>query len=188
MTDADVPQRWTTATTYPDMWVDPDEDPREAGPPPHDERSTLVTYLRRYRLTLELKCADLDATGLAARSVPPSSMSLLGIVRHLADVERTWFRRGFAGQDAPPLFWSADDPDGDWDGAVADPEVVADAWAAWHAEVAFADDLVARHDLADPGAGDQQLREVLVHLVEEYARHCGHADLLRERVDGRVGQ
>lgn len=125
MTDAEVPQRWTTATTYPDMWVDPDDDPREAGPPPHDERSTLVTYLRRYRLTLELTCADLDATGLAARSVPPSSMSLLGIVRHLADVERTWFRRGRARAARGPR-----PPRRGVRAALGTPTCCASAWTA----------------------------------------------------------
>lgn len=75
--------RWTWSTVYLDMWVDPADDPRENGPAPVDERSTLLAYLRRYRLTLEMKCADLDAEQLARRSVPPSTMSLLGLVRHM---------------------------------------------------------------------------------------------------------
>lgn len=183
-----MPARWSAASDVPDMWLDEADDPREGGPPLTDERSVLVGYLRRYRLTLELKCADLDAAQLAARSVPPSTMSLLGLVRHLADVERHWFRRALAGLAAPPRYWSDDEPERDWEGAVPDPAVVAEAWAAWREEVAFADELVAASELDRRGAHGGQLREVLVHMIEEYARHCGHADLLRERIDGRVGQ
>jgi uncharacterized protein DUF664 len=184
-----VPDRWTVATVYSDMWVDPDDDPRERPAEGTDERAVLLDYLHRYRLTLEMKCAGLDAGQLAARSVPPSSMSLLGLVRHLADVERGWFRRDLAGQDVPPLFHSAADPEGDWTGAVPDPAVVEEAWRAWRAEVAFADELVAgTADLGTAGRSGRTLRDLLVHMIEEYARHCGHADLLRERIDGRVGQ
>jgi uncharacterized damage-inducible protein DinB len=181
--------RWSRATVHPDMWVDPPDDPRESGTASADERGTLLDYLRRYRLTLEMKCADLDATQLADRSVPPSTMSLLGLVRHLAEVERHWFRRALAGQRAPRLYCSEQDPDGDWNGAVADPEVVDRAWRDWRAEVAFAEEFVAEAtDLGALGATQVPLRDVLIHLIEEYARHCGHADLLRERIDGRVGQ
>lgn len=184
-----TPTRWTRATTSPDMWVDPDEDPREDGSETVGERATLLDYLRRYRLTMELKCADLDAGQLALRSVPPSTMSLLGLVRHMAEVERRWFRRELAGEDTPSLYCSKADRDGDWDGAVADPEVVAEAWRAWRAEVAFAERLVSEtEDLGTVGRGRVPLRDILVHMVEEYARHCGHADLIRERIDGRVGQ
>jgi uncharacterized damage-inducible protein DinB len=181
--------RWTPATIHPDMWVDPDDDPRETGVETSDERSTLLDYLRRYRLTLEMKCADLDAGQLASRSVPPSTMSLLGLIRHMAEVERHWFRRAMAGQDAPRLYSSDLDRDGDWNGAVADPAVVAEAWQAWRAEVAFAERFTAEStDLGTSGPRGVPLRDVLVHMIEEYARHCGHADLLRERIDGRVGQ
>jgi uncharacterized damage-inducible protein DinB len=157
------------------------------------ERATLLEYLRFHRLTMEMKCADLDAVQLARRSVPPSTMSLLGLVRHMADVERNWFRRVMAQADAPPLYWSEDVPDADWLGAVADPAVVDDAWRAWREEVAFAEKFVAdapELDLRVPmrDGTTVALREVLVHMIEEYARHNGHADLLRERVDGRVGQ
>jgi uncharacterized damage-inducible protein DinB len=185
--------RWSRATVRPDMWLDSDDDPREAGAvQTTDERSTLLDYLRRYRLTLQIKCDDLDAGQLASRSVPPSTMSLLGLVRHMAEVERSWFRRVMAGQDAPRLYCTADDPDGDFDGAVADPAVVADAWRRWREEVAFAEQFVdATPDLSTTGThrdgSEPQLRDILVHMIEEYARHCGHADLLRERIDGRVG-
>jgi hypothetical protein len=184
-----VPDRWTVATVYDDMWVDPDDDPRERPTEGTDERAVLLDYLRRYRLTLEMKCAGLDAAQLATRSVPPSTMSLLGLVRHLADVERSWFRRDLAGQDVPPLFHSAADPDGDWTGAVPDPQVVEEAWRAWRAEVAFADGFVAgTTDLGTAGRSGWSLRDLLVHMIEEYARHCGHADLLRERIDGVTGE
>lgn len=174
------------------MFVAPAEDPRENGTSLGGERATLVEYLRRQRETLKLKCSGLDAADLARRSVAPSTLSLLGLVRHMAEVERVWFRAGFAGQDAPPLYRSVADPDGDFDGAVPDLAVVAQAWAAWEAEVAFTDRFVAEApDLdvvgAKPWEGPISLREVLVHMVEEYARHNGHADLLRERIDGRIG-
>ncbi|HLN06315.1 MAG TPA: DUF664 domain-containing protein [Acidimicrobiales bacterium] len=126
-----------------DIFVDPENDPREGGPTLGDERATLVEYLRCQRATLELKCSGLDATDLARRSVEPSILSLLGLVRHMADVERCWFRQRLAGQDAPPHFSSGTDPDGDFDGAVPDPEVVAEAWDVWRAEVAFTDRFVA---------------------------------------------
>jgi uncharacterized damage-inducible protein DinB len=183
-------RRWTRSTIYPDMWIDPDDDPREvAAVAATDERSTLLEYLRRYRLTLQMKCSELDAEQLARRSVPPSTMSLLGLVRHLAKVEHDWFRLQMAGQEAPRLYVSHGDSDGDWNGAVPDAAVVEEAWRTWRAEVAFADDLVAdSDDLGASGATGVPLREVLVHMIEEYARHCGHADLLRERIDGRIGQ
>lgn len=188
-----APTRWTASTVYADMWVDPDKDPRDTGTELVDERTTLIDYLRSYRLTLEMKCADLDAEQFACRSVPPSTMSLLGLIRHMAEVERYWFGRVMAGSDVPRLYCSDDEPDGDWNAAVADPTVVADAWTAWREEVAAAERLVTETgDLSTlgrrPNGPTLQLREVLVHMIEEYARHCGHADLLRERIDGRVGQ
>ena len=188
-----APSRWTAATVYPDMWVDPDDDPRETEVEPVGERSTLVEFLRRYRLTLEMKCAGLDPEQLARRSVQPSTMSLLGLIRHMAEVERSWFRRFMAGQDVPRLYRTDQDRDGDWTGAMPDHAAVDEAWRAWRAEVRFADDFVSHAaDLEVTGlradATGTSLRWVLVHLIEEYARHCGHADLLRERIDGRVGQ
>ena len=175
------------------MWMDPGADPRFANQETDGERANVLDYLRGYRLTMEMKCADLDPGQLACRSVPPSTMSLLGLVRHMADVERYWFRRVMAGEDAPALYWSDEVPDADWNGAVADPEVVAEAWRSWRDEVAFAeafvagaDDLGLRGTMRD--GKTVALRDVLVHMIEEYARHCGHADLLRERIDGRVGQ
>jgi Protein of unknown function (DUF664) len=176
-----------------------DDDPREHGPTLGDERTTLVESLRCVRLTLEMKCADLDAEAMARRSVEPSTMSLLGLVRHLAETERDSFRALMAGQDVPRLFCSDTDRDGDFDGAVADPRVVAEAWEAWRAEVDFAERFVAEAPSLDitandplnqhgSGGGAISLRELLVGMIEEYARHLGHADLLRERIDGRIGQ
>ena len=189
-----VPGRWAAVGADYGMWMDMALDPRfTVWTEPEGERATLLDYLRRYRLTMEMKCADLDADQLASRSVPPSTMSLLGLIRHMADVERHWFRRVMAQSGAPPLYWSEDVPDADWLGAVADPALVEDAWRAWRGEVAFAEKLVADSpDLGvkgvEPDGSSPALRSVLVHMIEEYARHCGHADLLRERVDGRIGQ
>ncbi|MER7106903.1 DinB family protein [Streptomyces sp. NPDC000229] len=184
--EPEVP-RWTQSTVYPDMWVDPDDDPRESGTEPVDERSTLLDGLRHYRLTLEMKCAGLDAEQMARRSVPPSTMSLLGLVRHMAEDERH-FRR-LAGEDSPRIYRTAEDRDGDWNGAIADPAVVEDAWRQWRAERELTDRFIAGcADLGTPPGGEAQLRDILVMQIAEYARHCGHADFLRERIDGRVGQ
>jgi uncharacterized damage-inducible protein DinB len=189
-----APERWNAVGAGSNMWMDMALDPRfRTGTQLEGERVTLLGFLSRYRLTMEMKCVGLDAAQLARRSVPPSTMSLLGLIRHMADVERNWFRRVMAQADAPPLYWSEDVPDADWLGAVADPAVVDDAWQAWRDEVAFAEKFVA--DSPDLGirrvnedGTSTALRSVLVHMIEEYARHCGHADLLRERIDGRVGQ
>ena len=177
---------------HPDMWVDPEDDPRDTGVSATGEKAVLLEYLDHYRTTFEMKCEGLDAEQLARRSVPPSTMSLLGLVRHLARVEHSWSRRVFEGQvDLPRLYRTEEDPDLDFNGAVADEAVIADAWESWRREVAY-----ARHIEAtlDPDAttyvhGDPaEVRDILVHLVEEYARHVGHADLLRECIDGRTGQ
>lgn len=181
------------ATKYPDMWVDPEDDPRENESTPVSEREVLLDYLRHYRLTFAMKCDGLDAEQMARRSVEPSTLSLLGLLRHLAKVEQIWFRITMAGIDIPRLYVSEDNPAGDFDGAVADRDVVAEAWESWRREVAFAEefvdqaeslDVISTHPSRDPIA----LRNLLVHMIEEYARHCGHADLIRERIDGRTGQ
>jgi uncharacterized damage-inducible protein DinB len=178
---------------FPDMWVDPEDDPREGYPSPVGERETLLQYLRHYRLTLEMKCAGLDAEQMARRSVPPSTMSLLGLIRHMARVEHNWFTRVMQHQqETPRLYWTPEDRDLDFDGATPDDEVVRDAWATWRREVASAEAYVdTTEDLDTQGThsdGSIALREVLVHMIEEYARHLGHADLLRECIDGRTGQ
>lgn len=164
---------------------------RFSGPATGDERSMLVAMLDAQRATLELKCSGLGPE-LAMRSVAPSSLSLLGLVRHLADVERRWFRAVLAGHDVELCFSSSDVPEGDFDGVSPDPEVVAASWAVWRAEVAFAAAFVAEAphldiEGQDPWRGTVSLRWVLIHMIEEYARHNGHADLIRERLDGAVG-
>jgi uncharacterized damage-inducible protein DinB len=175
-----------------DLFLDPTADPRMGGPSLGDERATLLEYLRFQRLTLQVKCDGLDAEQLARRSVAPSTMSLLGLVRHMAHVERVWFRIRFAGQDVPRLYQTAESPDEDFDGAIGDQAVVDEAWARWHEEMAFADEFISGHELdfvgADSDGNPVSLRELIVHMIEEYARHNGHADLLRECIDGRVGQ
>jgi hypothetical protein len=172
-----------------DMFVHPDDDPRSNYPTANTERAVLLDYLHAQRLTLQLKSADLDAESLARRSVPPSNLSLLGLVRHMAKVEQTWFRIRMAGEQVPRHYRTEDRPDMDFEDAVGDPAVVADAWQTWQSEVEFADRFVAdADDLGMIGAEGDSLREVLVHMIEEYARHNGHADFLRERIDGRVGQ
>jgi hypothetical protein len=175
-----------------DMWLSPQEDPRATGPVA-GERNMLLSYLRDYRHTLRMKCSGLDAQALARRSVPPSTLSLLGLIRHMTEVERAWFRNAMAGQGAPWVYRTAESPGGDHDGAVADPAVVELAWRNWQTEIAFADEFVAAAPSLDITGTTKhgqtiELREVLVHMIEEYGRHCGHADLLRERIDGRVGQ
>ena len=148
------------------MTAEHDDDPRTEGPVTGEERAMLVGFLRWQRETLQMKCDGLDATDLARRPVEPSTLSLLGLVRHMAGVERSWFRARDVGPRCPPGYYSDDDPDGDFDGAVADAEVVADAWAAWHEEIGFADPTrcrrarprrqghraVARRDVAALGA------------------------------------
>ena len=177
-----------------DMWTAPEDDPRTYGNPV-GEKATYREYLDNYRLTIAMKCEGLDADQLARRSVPPSTLSLLGLVRHLAQVENHWFQRVLQGRtDAPRPFKREEDPDWDFGGATPDPAVVEDAFSTWKAEIARADAWL--DDLEEPGLGREvpfddgtvAPRDVLVHVIEEYARHAGHADLLRECIDGRTGQ
>ena len=159
-----------------------------------DEREMLDNWLEFHRWTLEWKCDGLTPEQLAERSVPPSSMSLLGLVRHMAEVERGWFRRCLADEDAPLLYCSDDeggDPDGDFN--AVDPARAEDDLATWRAECAAARANLAAVDSLDAVAKRQRreqdvsVRWIMVHMIEEYARHNGHADLLRERIDGAVG-
>jgi len=162
------------------------EPPTEAG-----ERETLTAFLDFQRATLAVKCAGLTADQLRIQAVQPSNLSLLGLVRHMAEVERNWFRPVLAGEPMASIFA----PGLDWEasfGEVADADA-DQALAAWEAECAYARELVAAAPSLDAagdrdGRGTFSLRWVLVHLIEEYARHNGHADLLRERIDGATGQ
>lgn len=185
---SDQPERWSQATVYPDMWADPDDDPRDLnGVSPEGELATLQDFLSGYRMTLRMKCEGLDPEQLARRSVPPSTMSLLGLLRHLAEVERDW--RNWLG-DGDPLPKLYGPKDADFHGAVGEQAVVDAAYADLEREQAATDAALAEYpDLSERVGKDRiSIRELLVHRVEEYARHCGHADLLRECVDGRVGQ
>lgn len=172
-----------------DMFVNDNDDPRADGGWDNTERDVLLGFLSDRRLTLELKCSGLDAQQLARQSVPPSDLSLLGLVRHLAGVEQYWFRQVIAGEEVDRLYVGTDGEDLAFV-VDADPETVDEAWDTWRSEVAFAEQLVSEMpDLGQLGRGKPvPLREVLVHLIREYAQHTGHADLLRERIDGRVGQ
>jgi hypothetical protein len=174
--------------------MSPDQDPRSYGDP-IGELATYREYLTNYRLTIGLKCDGLDADQLARRSIPPSTLSLLGLVRHLAEVELQWFQRVLQGRsEVLRLYKTDDDRDLDFNGAVPDPAVVDDAFTTWRAEIAKADewlDCLGDRDLGDQVAmhdGSASIRDVLVHVIEEYARHAGHADLLRECFAGRTGQ
>jgi hypothetical protein len=159
-----------------------------------DEREMLNNWLEFHRWTLEWKCDGLTGEQLVERSCPPSSMSLLGLVRHMAEVERGWFRRCLADEDAPLIYCSDDeggDPDADFN--AVDPRRAGEDLATWRAECEAARAQVASFDsLDDVGRrqrhGEQvSLRWIMVHMIEEYARHNGHADFLRERIDGAVG-
>jgi uncharacterized damage-inducible protein DinB len=173
-------------------FIESDGNSRVKRPSQADERTTTVAFLRWHRETLGLKCAGLSPAQLALRTIGPSSLSLLGLVRHAAESERFWFRQVMAGQESSPPFSSPTTPDGAFDVASADARMVAEAWEVWRAEVAFADRFVAAApDLEvignEPGEGPVSLRWVLMHMMEEYARHNGHADLLRQQIDGAVG-
>ncbi|MDA2803314.1 DinB family protein [Nocardiopsis suaedae] len=175
------------------MFDSPEKDPRIDPPERGGEVDVLTGFLRYQRTTLELKCSGLTAEQMSRRAVEPSVLSLLGLLRHMADVERAWFRVVMAGTEAPPHYWSEEDIDGDFDNVAAEEEMVRDAWDRWREEVAFAERFVDEAPGLDatgrdPRRGAVSLRWVLAHMIEEYARHNGHADLLREAVDGTVGE
>jgi uncharacterized damage-inducible protein DinB len=159
-------------------------------PPLHtDERCTLTAFLDFHRATLALKCQGLADDQLRERAVPPSDLSLLGIVRHMAEVERNWFRPVLGGEPLSLIFAT----DMDWDAAFREVGAasVTEAFHAWHAECDHARALVAAAPSLDVD-GERRgvrfsLRWVLTHMIEEYARHNGHADLIRERLDGSTG-
>jgi uncharacterized damage-inducible protein DinB len=166
------------------------EDPRRIEPAfIASERAMLEAWLEFHRTTLLLKCEGLDDAGRKSRPVATSNLSLHGLVRHLAEVERNWFRRVLLGERSAPPIWR--------DPAVEDSELVPldDAdWeadlAAWRAECERSRAAAAQHDLDDTGVRHGEpcsLRWIYVHMIEEYARHNGHADLIRELVDRSVG-
>ncbi|MER8072154.1 DinB family protein [Streptomyces sp. NPDC094034] len=169
-------------------------DGRPVPPARADERVMLEAWLDFHRATLALKCSGLRDEQVRLASAAPSAMTLLGLVQHMAEVERNWFQRVFAGQDVPLVFEECEDF-----GFTLRPDRGLDeAMAAWQAEIAQGRELIAAASLDDSGqlseqAADQvgddkvSLRWILVHLIEEYARHNGHADLIRERIDGVAG-
>lgn len=162
------------------------ERPRTKGTAP--ERPMLDQWLERHRATLAIKCDGLSADQMRMQSVPPSNLSPLGLVRHMADVERWWFRVVLDGQPDEPHYWGRPDADSDFDD-VATADVDADL-ARWHEECEQARAIAAARDLDATGLDHGEpvsMRWVLVHMIEEYARHNGHADLLRERIDGVTG-
>ncbi|MGH3759476.1 DinB family protein [Actinophytocola sp.] len=154
------------------------------------ERDMLRAFLDYHRATLAMKCDGLSDEQLRRRSMPPSTLSLLGLVRHLAEVERTWFRRVIDGEDVA-LIWS---PEGDFQAAY-DPagSTRSTAFAAWEAEVEHSRRIEREAESLDVTGYNARwdelvsLRLVMLHLIHEYARHNGHADLLREGIDGTVG-
>jgi len=164
---------------------------RQNAPLVGTEREVLTAWLDYHRSTLELKCAGLTPDQLRLQSVPPSTLSLLGLVRHLAEVERAWFRKNFEGEVAPPIWNSDDDRYADFRTEGAD---VDEAFRQWNAECGRSREIVAATASLDAEGIQRRtgasisLRWVLVHMIEEYARHNGHADLLRERIDGATGK
>ena len=171
-------------------WIAPDVS-RTSAPLVGDERACLQGWLDTHRQTLQWKCSGLNAAQLRTRALAPSRLSLLGIVRHMVEVERWWFAMNAAQRHGEQFEFCTDqDEDADWDGvAAADAE--AD-FATYRREIAAADTVVAGLDLDDvvPGVWGNEARNVrwiYVHMIEEYARHNGHADVLRERIDGATG-
>ncbi|MBC6457900.1 DinB family protein [Actinomadura sp. HBU206391] len=172
-------------------WIAP-QVTRVDAPPIGDERTLLEGWLDHHRQTLLLKCAGLTPEQLIVRSAEPSKLSLLGLVRHMADVERAWFRRRFAGERLDFLYFHPDtNPDGDFDdvdaaGAQADLDTLT-------REIELARAAADGHSLEETFFHshkqlEMSLRWVYLHMIEEYARHNGHADLLRERIDGATGE
>jgi len=172
-------------------WKAPEVE-RHEPPDVGGERDSLDGWLRFYRDTLLWKCAGLDAEALRARACPPSNMSLLGIVRHLTDVERAWFRQRIGADDSPFRYWRDGE---DTDFTEVDSADPAEDFAAFEAECLYSEGVVVGRDLAElisyrNRSGEpfvRDIRWILIHLIEEYARHLGHCDLLRERVDGVTG-
>jgi uncharacterized damage-inducible protein DinB len=166
--------------------------PEQRSDPPYvaDERRMLDAWLDFHRDTLLWKCAGLSGEQLVRRSAPPSTLSLLGLVRHMTQVERGWFRRTLAGEDVTTPYSRDDAEDADFD--ETDPARAQEEIATFRAEVATCREVAARFGLDDTGAvqrrgQDVSCRWIYVHMIEEYARHNGHADLLREGIDGEIG-
>ena len=151
-----------------------------------DERAVLLGYLTYHRAVLARKVDGLRDEQARLTACPPSTLTLLGLIRHMTDVERWWFRRVLLAEDIPALF------DDDEELRVPADATIAEAMAAYWSEI----ETIDRHlvtasmddrNLGDPDPGQHTLRRTIVHMIEEYARHCGHADLIREAIDGATG-
>jgi hypothetical protein len=170
------------------LGMEPNE--RAQQPPDGDERSILLGWLSFHRDALEVKCRGLDATQLVARSAPPSPMSLLGLVRHMTEMERVYATYSLGPKGELRLVWGEytdGGPEWDFD---ADASMVEESMAAWAGEKRAADQRITQHsglDSIGPASGSS-LRWNLLKLIGEYARHNGHADLIRERIDGQTGE
>ncbi|MEU8785719.1 DinB family protein [Streptomyces sp. NPDC048637] len=169
-------------------WIAPSIERREL-PTVAGEREMLQGWLDFHRDTLLTKCTGLTADQLIQPSSAPSTLTLLGLVRHMADVERTWFRKRFLGERLGDHYFTGDNPDADFDDL--DPSAAEADFAAFRAEIEACDKAVADSGL-DETFGTARgrtlsLRWIYVHMIEEYARHNGHADLLREQIDGATG-
>lgn len=184
---SDHPESGLTDADFSPMWSDDDRPriPRVAG-----EREALAAYLDYYRATVEMKSRGLTSEQARTRSVPPSTMSIHGLVRHFAAVERWWFQQNFERRDVPFLFFTEDEPDLDFN-PPPDADFAADL-EAWRGECAVSREIVAAHDLDETARPldwyeDVDLRWLVLRMITEYAQHCGHLDLLREGIDGRTG-
>ncbi|MGW5232381.1 DinB family protein [Streptomyces nodosus] len=156
------------------------------------ERAMLEGWLDYHRHTLAWKCEGLTDAQLRTAAVEPSGLSLMGLVRHMAEVERGWFRAVLIGEDPGPIYSSDEDRDGDFH--VTDADTWDEAYATWQTEIETARRQAAGFGLDDLSKGASRstgepfnLRWIYTHMIEEYARHNGHADLLRERLDGATG-
>jgi hypothetical protein len=155
-----------------------------------DDRELLIAFLEYYRATVELKCSGVPPERLRERSMPPSTMTLHGLIRHLAGAEQWWFHYQFAGEQVDFLYDVVNDPDADFEDLSRSFE---EDLATWRAMCEHSREIVARSSLDDTGIVERtgeavSLRWGLLHMIAEYARHSGHTDFLREGIDGAVGQ
>ncbi|MEP7046323.1 MAG: DinB family protein [Ilumatobacteraceae bacterium] len=172
-----------------DTRVDP---PAQAGEP-----EMLCAFLDYYRATLMLKAEGLSDEQARTASVPPSDLNIMGLIRHMSEVERNWFQRWFVKADAPGIYGDDDDPDEDRDMHPGPHDTLADAIAVYQREIQISRDIAAAAAPDAPAAHvgesvhwagfNPSMRWILIHMIEEYARHGGHADLIRECLDGAVG-
>ena len=175
-----------TDDDYAPVWQDHDRPPIPRVAP---EREALLAYLDNYRATIEMKTRGLTPEQAKARSMPPSTLSVHGLVRHLASVERWWFQQNFERRDVPMLFFA---PGVDLEFEPPEDADFLDDVATWQAECQVSREIVASHDLDDrarplDATEEVDLRWLVLRMIAEYARHCGHLDLVREGIDGKVG-